>query len=347
MIKRTLGRTGFEITALGLGGYQFTGQFKVKPEVSEELLDYAMKSQINYFDTAMSYGFGESEEIVARGLYNNPGKEAYICDKMGYFDVTVSKGAGNEAYVDPVEIKRSLKHSLWVLRRDSFDIMMIHEANWPQWQMDYDTGDCVAMTVLEELKKEGVVRNIGIGLWDLDVSTRLVNTGRIDVVLSAGGMNLLERPIFDTLIPAAKAQNTGITLGGGFGQNNPMLVVKDPEKLPELLNSEDEKERTTGKKLAELYRISDELGCTMIELAIRYILSFEDIHCHVPGARLVEHLAGNIASADKGPLDKTLVEEINEIQKMGKSFSSQDLASKVDVDLKNARKRSAAELLNK
>lgn len=346
MIKRKLGRTGFEVTALGLGGYQFTGQFGVDPAVSEELIDYAMNSEINYFDTAMSYGFGESEEIVARGLAKHPDKQAVVSDKMGYYDCTVSKGAGNNAYIDPMEIKRCLKHSLWVFRRDHFDIMMIHEANWPQWQINYETGDCVAMEVLEELKKEGIVCNIGVGLWDLSVATKLIKTGRIDVILSAGGMNLLEKPIFDELIPAAREQNVGITLGGGFGQNNPLLAVKNREKLKELYASSDEKEVMTAKKLEKLYDISDELGCSMFELAIRYILAFEDIHCHVPGARMAQHLAWNIESAEKGPLDRTVVEAIDEIQKMGKSFSSQDFASRVDVVQKNARRRSA-ELLTK
>ena len=191
-----------------------------------------------------------------------------------------------------------LKHALWVLRRDSFDIMMVHEANWEIWGFDYETGDSVVFSVLEELKKEGVVQNIGIGLWKMDTAVKLVKTGRIDAILIAGGMNLLERPMFDELVPAALEHNTGVTLGGALGQNNPLLVVKDYDRLETMLHAEDEREVIAGQKLQGLYEITEELGCDMIELAMRYVLSFEEIHCHVPGARCIEHLQKNIASGE-------------------------------------------------
>ena len=334
MIKRVLGRTGFEVTALGVGCYQCTGQFGVSPEQADRLMDFAMKSEINYFDTAMFYGFGESEELVARGLLNNPDKKAIVCDKIGHLDMSVSKIYGDEAYVNPMEIKRALKHSLWVLRRESFDLLMIHEAEWPAWYIDYDNGDSVIISVLEELKKEGLIKAIGIGSWDIHTTAKLVNTGRIDCVLCAGGINLLEKPIFDELIPASKICNAGVTVGACFGQNNPLLVSKDFSKLPDLLGSDDKRLVTMARKLKRLYEIADDLGIDMIEMAIRYILSFDDIHCHAPGARSDTHIRNNIEAANKGPLDKTLVEEINAIQKMGSSLSSLELAGQIESDIK-------------
>ena len=334
MIKRVLGRTGFDVSALGIGCYQCTGQFGISPAQADRLMDCAMKSEINYFDTAMFYGFGEAEELVARGLYNNPSKNAVVCDKIGHLDMSVSKIHGDGAYTDPTELRRVLKHSLWVLRRDSFDILMIHEAEWPAWGIDYENGDSVIITVLENMKKEGLVRAIGVGSWNIGAVARLANTGRIDCVLCAGGITLLERPIFDEVIPAARRHNAGVTVGACFGQNNPLLVSKEYPRLSGLANSGDARLATMAEKLGRLYKIADELDIGMIELAIRYILSFEDIHCHVPGVRSELHIQGNIEAANKGPLDKAYVEEINAIQKIGDSLSSLELSGQIEADIK-------------
>lgn len=315
MIKRTLGRTGFEVTALGLGCFQFTGEYSINPEDSEKLMDYAMESEINLFDTAEMYGFGESEEVVARGAWKHPQKRAYISTKVGYLhDRTITRARGYEAYLDPVEIRRAIKHSLWIQRRDQFDMLMIHEADWDCWKINYDTGDSVILEVLEELKKEGIVANIGLGVTEYYKNARLIDTGRIDCALVAGGISLIARPIFEELIPAAKRHNTGIIVGAGFGMGNKFLTAKRRDELPELLNSGEEAHVLMGKKLEKIYDLSDEVGMDLFELALRYILAFEDIHSHAAGARELAHLKTNIGYAEKGPLDRELVERINAIQ---------------------------------
>jgi len=322
MKTNRLGRTGYEVGVLGLGCYQFTGEFGVQPDASRKIMDFAMRSEINFFDTAQMYGYGESEEIVGRGLTDYPAKKAIVSTKIGYLhDRTVARCRGMNAYTDPAEIKRATKHSLWLLRRDFVEILMIHEPainDW--WGFDYDTGDCVALSVLEELKKEGVIGHIGIGCWNTNVLARLVNTGRIDVALSAGGVTLLKKTMFDELVPAAKKHDVGLIVGGCFGQNNPYLLKKDREALNQLLQGPDSPSQPSQdavvmrRKLLALYDLADELGVSMSELTIRYLLSLPDIHVHIPGAREVSHLAENLAAANKGPFDDDLVEKITEIQ---------------------------------
>ena len=69
-----------------------------------------------------------------------------------------------------------------------------------------------------------------------------------------------------------------------------------------------------GKKLQEIYDLSDELGMDLFEMALRYILAFDDIHSHCAGAREVAHFKTNLAYAEKGPLSADIVKEINAIQ---------------------------------
>ncbi len=116
--KRRLGRTNLMVTELGLGGYQFTGEFGVEPEEADKILDLAIESGINIIDTAMMYGFGESEELVGRALERHPDAQIYVSTKVGYIDRTIARNFGNEGLRNPKVLKRMIKHSMWLLRRD-------------------------------------------------------------------------------------------------------------------------------------------------------------------------------------------------------------------------------------
>lgn len=339
MIERKLGRTGFNVSALGLGCYQLTSEFGVLPDIAYAILDYAFQHGIKVYDTAESYGFGESEELVGRACVRNSEYPVAISTKIGnLLHTTVEEVAKTtremnwEAYTDPVAIKRAVKHSLWLLQVDHLDMALIHEYNWPMWEIDYEKGEGPIISILEDLKKEGLVANIGLGGWDMHKAAQLVKTGKIDVVLAAGGMNLLEKPIYKELIPACREQNTGVMLGGGFGQNTPFLVAKDYNFVELLRQQDDEKIQNIVKKLMVIYGIAEELNIPMTELAIRYILAYEDIHSHVAGARELAHIQANIAAANRGPLPAEYVERIDKVQNIGECPSTEemrDLAKKL------------------
>jgi aryl-alcohol dehydrogenase-like predicted oxidoreductase len=310
--RRRLGRTGLLVTEMGLGCYQLTGEFGVHWGEADKILDFALSSGINYVDTAQMYGFGESEELVGRALRRHAGRKVHIGDKVGYLDRTVARAGGDEGYRDPVALKRAIKHSLWLLQRDFMDVFMIHEPDRdPWWQMDYATGDAVVTEVLEELKKEGAIGAIGLGGWDSEVLARLCDTGRFDVALNAGGITLFDRPMFRSLVPAAKKRDVGVVVGGVLGQGFSMeWLNKDIAFAQRLIDGDDAKKQKRGRKLLKLYAISDGAGIPMLELALRYALSFPEIHCHIPGARCEAHVQENLAISMKGPLPADVTEAV-------------------------------------
>lgn len=320
--KRRLGRTNLMVTEMGLGAYQFTGEFGVQPEEADKILDYAIKSGINYIDTAQMYGFGESEELVGRALVRHPESSIMVSTKVGYIDRTVSRNMSNEGLRNPSALKRMIKHSMWLLRRDYLDILMVHEPNTVEWWgFDYQTGDSIIMDVLEDLKKEGAIGAIGLGGWLCRINAQLADTGRFDVVLQAGGMSLLSAPILDEVIPACKKHDVGVIVGGVLGQGRPELIVKDRDKASVLMASQDANERIYGTKLSALYDIAEELDISMPELAIRFVLAFEDIHINIPGAREVGHLKSNLEAVSKGSLADEYVKRIRYLQNTYKSKS--------------------------
>ncbi len=331
MIYRTLGRTGYKVSALGLGGFQLTGFFGVSPEEADHIIDYAIAHGINLIDTAAAYGFGEGEAIVGRALLRHPTDRPYVCAKVGHLHELISRARGDAAFQDPDEIMRNIKHSMWVMRIDCFDMLLIHELE-RQWKANYDTGDCVVQEVLEQCKRDGLTKYIGAASWDYNALARMIRTDRIDVVLSAGGISLLSRPICDELIPAAVEHNVGVMVGGCLGQNNPGLVTQKRAACEKFLKSDDPKLAMLGRKLLALYDLADEQGLNMIQMAVRYVLSNENVHCDPMGAREVAHVADNVRSAEMGVLPPDVVEKIHAIQDMGESYDGLELATKVRTE---------------
>ena len=331
MIMRTLGRTGLSVSALGLGGFQFTAQFGVSPKEADDIIDYSIAHGINLIDTAQIYGAGEGEAIIGRALERHKNDKPYICAKVGHFEhagiLAFNQEKAIQAYQDPDEIMRTLKHSLWLLREDHFDILMIHEIE-REWKVKFPSGDCVVLEVLEDLKKQGVVKSIGASSWDSVTLSKMIRTGRIDAVLIAGGISLLTRGMFDELVPAAKDNNVGVIVGGILGQNTPGLVVKNRDALVPFKESEDRKLQVLAHKLECLYDLADELDLTMVQLAVRYALSFPDIHSVTMGAREVAHVRDNIRSAEMGPLPADVVNRINQIQDAGDTFDFSTIVHK-------------------
>lgn len=321
MEKRKLGRTGFEVSALGLGGLQFTGMYGVPPKEADDIIDYAVGHGVNFIDTAQLYGSGESEAIIGRALLRHKDAGIVVCDKVGHFKegiLALSKDP-ESASQNYDEIMRTIKHSLWVLRKDCFDMLMLHEAE-RGWEIDPKTGDSVIMQVLEDVKKAGLAKNIGASSWDMKALTNLVKTDRIDVIMVAGAISLLERGIYDELMPAALEHNVGVTVGAILGQNTTGLVIKDRETAAKLRASDNEKNVILGEKLDKLYDLADELNLSMVQMAVRYVLSFKDISTNSMGARELAHIVDNINSIEMGPLSEDVVREINHIQDYAETY---------------------------
>ena len=320
--KRRLGKTDLMVSELGMGCFRMTGEFGVDRQEGSAILDLAFDAGINYFDTAQMYGWGEGEEMLGRAFRRHSDKEAFVSDKVGWLDRTIVRNLEGDAYVDDKALRRVIEHSFWLMQRDYIDIFMIHEYNAPTWKIDYSTGDSVVMDVLESLKAQGRIGAIGIGTWgtsdDLcrDIVT-LMDSGRIDVALLAGGYNVMEQPIRADVLPAAERNDVGIVVGAAFGAGLPELINKDRQAIQRRIDDADydagsyTENRCTA--LLKLFDISDETGLPTTEMCIRYLLGEQRIHSHIAGACEVAHLQSNIESALKGPLPTDIEDAITNI----------------------------------
>lgn len=191
--KRTLGGTGLDVSMLSFGG---GSQFMKNPDGEWELLlQKALDSGVNLFDTSVSY---EGSEARYAEILTPVRKRVYICTK---FDGM--KTGKRNVDVMMKELETSLKN----LKTDYVDILLLHMVT------DGDEVNHIANTVYKkmlELKSEGTVKYIGFSSMDsAERSEELIEKLNFDVVLLA--LNATTYGNFDSVaLPAANAKNLGV-----------------------------------------------------------------------------------------------------------------------------------------
>ncbi|MFC0509310.1 aldo/keto reductase [Micromonospora costi] len=173
---RTLGRSGIEVSALGMGcwaiggpwaeGSQPLGWGAVDDDESVRAVRRALDLGVTLFDTADTYGAGHSERIIGRALAGRR-NEAVIATKWGYtFDEATRQATGEDA--SPAYLRRAVTASLRRLDTDWIDLYQLHLADLPLSRAEALIG------TLEELVAEGLIRAYG---WSTDRPDRAAAFG--------------------------------------------------------------------------------------------------------------------------------------------------------------------------
>lgn len=303
MRHRVLGKTGIEVSELGLGGL-FISSHGAEYAQAKEAIHRALELGVAYVDTAP--GYRDSEEILGRAL---EGVDApYILStKLGGRPLPFLPQ-------DKDALMRSVEHSLILLKRDTIDILMIHEPDRPgqyDWWSDPEHHDGPVMEILDDLRRQGIVKHVGLGGTTAYELPHIIRTGRFDVVLTAFNYSLLWREAETSVLPAAKEQGMGI-------------VVGSPLQQGALARPYEEQVRRGARWLSpprraqflELYAFAREPDMTLPELALRFVISNPDISCTLMGARSAREVEQNVASVEAGPLPADILDRLQEIADM-------------------------------
>jgi D-threo-aldose 1-dehydrogenase len=234
LMQRTLGRTGIPVSLLGFGGAPLGDLFAVHDDrVALDAVQAAVDGGITLFDTAPLYGHGLSEHRIGTVLKRAPREEMVICTKVG----RTLHPAGRGGVVDRGQFKgglpfharydysadgvlRSIEQSLHRLGTSHLDIVLIHDVD--VWTHGAAAVEAVyrqavegAYRALHDLRAQGAVRAIGVGLNEADMCARFAADTDIDCVLLAGRYTLLEQGAAGFL-DLAQARGIGVMLGGVF-----------------------------------------------------------------------------------------------------------------------------------
>jgi D-threo-aldose 1-dehydrogenase len=233
--SRPLGRSPVRVTELSFGAAAIGNLFTpVSDHAAAAAVAAAWAGGIRAFDTAPHYGLGLSERRLGAALREYPRDDYVVSTKVGRLlePATEPYGADAEGFAVPAAfrrvrdysadgVRRSLAASLDRLGLDRIDIALIHD---PDEHFEQAMG--AAYPALEELRAQGCVRAIGVGMNEAAMLTRFVTDTDVDVVLVAGRYTLLDQSAGQELLPAAQERGISVLAGGVF--NSGLLAAPQP-----------------------------------------------------------------------------------------------------------------------
>ena len=292
-------RVDLELTRLSLGTAPLAGLFKsVDVSDSDQLIHTALDNGMNYFDTAPLYGHGLAEERLGR-ILKTVTKPFVLETKVGRVLNWVEKAdpvpwfPDADPHMQPVfdysadGIKRSLDESLKRLGVDHIDIALMHEAeNYIPQAIN------TAYPVLADLKRQGIIKAVGIGINFCDAAVEIMKSVDLDIVLLAGRYTLLDQSAQNKLLPYALERKVDITIGGVF--NSGVLADPKPGATFEYLPASDE----IIKKAQDIGAFLKKLGIPLTAAALQFPLRHPAVTSVLTGSRNSKELLANMTDFD-------------------------------------------------
>lgn len=294
-----LGKARIPTTRLGLGTAPIGGMFEhVADEQAIELVRAAVDAGIVQFDTAPFYGHGVAERRLGAGLAAANAVPQLLSTKVGRLLVAGAPHVPG-IYVDAAAeqpvfdytadgVRRSLDESLQRLNVDHVDLVLIHD---PDDYADQAIGE--AYPALEQLRSEGVIKAIGVGMNQTAIPTRFVTETDIDAVLIAGRYTLLDQQAQDDLFPAALARNVSIMAAGVYNSG----ILADP-RPGATYNYESAPTELIDRAIA-IRDVLARFDVPLTAAAIQFPLRHPAVTVVLTGSRSADELRRNIADFDR------------------------------------------------
>lgn len=232
---RTIPKTGLCLSELGFGGAPIAGLYRaVSADKAAATVQAAVDGGIRYFDTAPHYGLGLSEHRLGVALADRPRPDFAISTKVGRLlernptPTGSDLAAGGFDVADDLRrvfdfsrdgVRRSIGGSLSRLGTDQIDIAYVHD---PDDQLDRVAAETIPALI--ELRDEGVVGSIGVGMNHWQALLQLVTRTDLDIVMVAGRWTLLDRSALPLLTACAAA---GVAVAAAAPFNSGILAQDD------------------------------------------------------------------------------------------------------------------------
>lgn len=263
----------------------------------KELIDAvhtALDQGITFFDTADTYGLGQSEITLGKALGNHR-KDVVIASKFG-----VRVGGGKTVYDNSPEwIREALAASLKRLGTDYIDLYQIH-------YRDGVTPICVVVETLEELKNKGYIRYYGLSNIHSDDIEELITYSGKFVSLQDEYSLACRKNESDMIRAANDLQITLLTWGslgqgiltGKYTKENVNFGVDDRRSREVYVNFHGEKLLKNLEIVEEMKKIAETHNKPVVAVAIRYILDYLSESVVLCGAKRPSQIFGNVEGTD-------------------------------------------------
>lgn len=290
MQYRLLGRSGLRVSQLGYGsmglrGPQTWGVRVVDEPQAERILNAVLDAGVNFIDTSPDYGL--SEERIGRYLSHRR-DQFYLATKCGCVYTQLEDSLKLDHQWRTEVVADNVKTSLRRLRTDHLDLLQFHGGDAETLRQSG------LIDLLLDYQKRGIISHLGVSS-SLPQLPAMIELGVFDVFQIP--YSCLAPQHLDAIRIAA-SQGAGIIVRGGIGQGGPGATIQRPE----------------------LNRIWQQAGLDSLcsdtlppaELILRYTLGLPECHTTIVGTCDLQHLADNVAAAERGALSDSLQAEITQ-----------------------------------
>lgn len=310
--SRPLGRTGMQLTTVGVGAWAMGGPDweaswgEQDDDESVATIVHAVECGVNWIDTAPIYGLGHSEDVVGRALAALPAADRpYVFTKCGlWWDSTDRMKPPAR---DTRRISRELEHSLTRLGVERIDLYQVH---WPPF--DYPVDEFWPTMVA--LRDEGKVRAIGVSNFDIAQMTAAEAIGHVDSLQPP--LSLLRRDAAHAEIAWCAANGTGVIIYSPL-ESGLLSGAFDTSRAASLPASD---WRATGAEFTgtalrrnlalvdALRPIAERHNVGVAPVAIGWTLAQPGVTAAIVGARHPAQVDGWLPAAELALTDKDLAE---------------------------------------
>ena len=311
MNARTLGKTGYTVSEIGLGCWQLGGDFgPVSDQTAADILKAARSLDVNFWDTADVYGGGQSEERI--GTFNDK-KGVLVATKLG-------RGPQFEgmARYTRERVKDSLAGSIRRLGVETLDLAQLH-------CIPIDVlRDGEIFTWLDDMRDAGMIRHWGASVQTVEEGMLALRADTCTALQTI--FNLFRQDAVDSLLPAAAKANVGIIvrlplasgLLSGRMSKTTTFTAGDHRNYNRDGDAFYVGETFSGLPFDKGVAFADEIkhwlpaGMSLADLALRWILDQPAVSTIIAGVTRPDQLKANAAVSRMDPLEPALVEKLRD-----------------------------------
>jgi aryl-alcohol dehydrogenase-like predicted oxidoreductase len=294
MKYRRLGGTNLKVSVIGVGTWQFGGEWgrTYTQAEADAILDRAQELGINLIDTAECYGDHLSESFIGDYLSRRKREDWIVATKFGH---RFTQNFQRDQLWSAADVKKQLEASLRALRTDYIDIYQFHSGTDEAFDNDE------LWTMLDKEVKAGTIRHLGISIGSNDNLHQTAAATKVGAKTIQVVYNRLDRQPEERVFPSCREQDLGVLArvplasgylsgkykpGAQFGAND-VRHRHDPEQ--------------TRLKLEEVERIrANEVpaGMDMAKWALAWCLKHPAVTAAIPGCKDPAQVEANAAAAE-------------------------------------------------
>lgn len=304
--QQEIGTTGLYINPLGFGCAPIGNLYHaISDDLASSVLQASWDAGFRYYDTAPHYGQGLSERRTGDLLRPLEGKDYLLSTKVGRLLKPSSYKPERHGFRSPMPfdfkydysydgVMRSFEDSLLRLGLERVDILYMHDIGADTHGKENDCHFPIAMQggykAMRELKDQGLVKAIGLGVNEYQVCDKALDHGDWDCFLLAGRYTLLEQNCLESFLPRCERRNCSIIVGGPYNSG----ILATGSKGTPYYNYEPAGNNVI-KHVQQIERLCFEFKVTLAAASLQFPMAHPCVVSVIPGLGNVKRIKQTIA----------------------------------------------------